>query len=499
MKSPRVLCGVAILCALILSELVLTGCGAAGAYHPIRVTPDFSVTVTSAQAWTGGASGNSTIVVTVGSLAGFNSPVDLTITGASFPSGVTGSFNNATVTPSGTATFTITSTSGKPANGNYPFTIVGTSGSLTHSAATSLFVPGPVQVESLIPPGAMEGDDGGAITTYIRNNPVVSGGTFQVEWSSIDQGPSAGANQYNWVYTDGLIQPWILAGRKVNIIFWANSDNPTTTCVGNNWSQYGADGTGNCAIPSYVWTALTSANYVQCTPPNATGPQRIPNYFNSAFQTNYQAFMKEAIAHYGAMSGVGYIRFGLGRGGETLPVGDWDSGDACSAQFAVWGLTDSTITSLWEPYLKTMLDYEASHNSVGVQLMVGITPMNSNQPPDFVANTAAPLGIGFGSQGLNQGDMSNPPSSCTADWCNLFSTYTGQVPLELQTVGQSCITASSCTTGSLKTLLPFAVDNKATIIELYYQDWLTAFDSNYSPYDSSGGYKTAITNAATGQ
>jgi hypothetical protein len=496
MKSPGVLCVFAIIYTLILAS-----CGGGGGNHPGGITPDFSVVVTSAQAWNGGASGNSTIIVTIGSVAGFSSPVALTITGANFPSGVSGSFDHTTVTPPGTTTFTITSTSGKPADGNYPFTIVGTSGSLTHSASTSLFVPGPVKVESLIPPGAMDGNDSGAITTYIQNNPVVSGGTFQVEWSSIDQGPSAGANQYNWAYTDGLVRPWIAAGRKVNFVFWANSDSPTTTCVGNNWSQYGEDGTGNCAIPSYVWTALTSSNYVTCQPPNATGPQRIPNYLDPGhvFQTNYQAFIKAAIAHYGSMSGVGYIRFGLGRGGETLPVGGWDSSDACGLQFAAWGLTDATVTATWEPYLKTMLDFEASNNGPHVQLMVGITPMLVNVVPDFVANTAAPLGIGFGSQGLNQNDMSSPPGSCTADWCNLFNTYTGQVPLELQTVGQSCITPSSCTTGSLDSLLPFAVDNKATIIELYYQDWLTAFDQNYSPYDSSGGYQTAITNATKGQ
>jgi hypothetical protein len=497
MSSPKILCSFAI-----VFTLILVGCGGGGV-QPIHITPDFSVNISSAQAWTGGASGESTIVVAIGSVAGFSNPVTLSITGTNFPAGVTGSFgqtgDQTTVTPPGQATFTITSTNGKPPDGNYPFSIVGTSGSLTHSTSTSLFVPGPVKMESLVPPGAMEGPDGGAIQHYIQNNPVVTGGTFQVEWSSIDQGPSAGANQYNWSYNDGLIQAWITAGRKANIVFWANSDDPTTTCVGNNWSQYGQDGTGNCAIPSYVWTALGSSNFATCTPPNASGPQQIPNYFDSAFQTNYKAFIKAALAHYGSNFGsnIGYIRFGLGRGGETLPVGDWDSGDACSAKFAGWGLTDSTITTTWEPYLQTMLDFEANNNPSNVQLMAGMTPMNGNGVPIFVAATVVPLKIGIGSQGLSKSDINNCDGSA-ADWCNLFSLYTGLVPLELQTVGQSC-TDNSCTTGSLDNVLPWAVDNKATIVELYYQDWLTAFDSSFSPYDSSKGYANAITNAATGQ
>jgi hypothetical protein len=501
MKFPRILCGLAITSVLIL----ISGCGG-GAKSQISIgqTPDFSLTVTAAQAWTGGGSGNSTITVAVGATGNFAGTVTLTITGASFPAGVSGAFNNTSVTAPSSATFTITSTGGKPPSGNYPFTIVGTSGSLTHSAATSLFVPGPIKMEALIPPGGMESSDAAAaaIGQYIQVNPVVTGGTFQVEWSSIDQGPAAAASQYNWAYSDGLLQQWSAAGKQVNFIFWANSDSGTTTCSGYDYSQYGQDGTGNCAIPTYVWSALGASNYTTCTPSNSSGPQQIPNYFATAFQSNYQAFIKAAIAHYASNSSIGYLRFGLGRGGETIPVADWDTqGDPCSTAFTNWGLTDSTVTSTWQPYLQTMMDFEAANNPSGVQLLVGITPMNTNGStpvPDFVANTAVPLGIGFGSQGFQQSDMSNPPSSCTADWCNLFNEYTGQVPLELQTVGQSCINANSCATGSLVTLLPFAVDNKATILEIYYQDWLTAFDPNYSPYDSSGGYATALTNAAAG-
>jgi len=474
-----------------LGAALLTGCG--GGSHQSGGTPDFALSIRSSQAWSGGNAGSAAIVVSVKSLAGFSGTVALSTT--NLPNGITGSFSPASVDASGNSTLTLTSTNGKPADGNYPFTITGTSGNLTNSSNAALFVPGPVKMESIIPPGAMEGSDGAAIQTYIMSNAVVTGPTFQVEWSAIDS--DGNPAHYSWSYIDSLIQAWTSppVSKKANIIFWANSDSATTTCAGNSWSQFGEDGTGNCAIPTYVWNALGSSNYVTCTPSNANGPQRIPNYFDAAFQTNYQTFIRAAIAHFASNASIGYIRFGLGRGGETLPVGDWDSGDACSQQFTAWGLTDSTITTKWEPYLQTMLNFEAQNNPSGVQLMVGITPVGSAGVPDFVANTAVPLKTGFGSQGFQKSDMTNPPNSCNADWCNLFNTYTGQVPLELQTVGQS----NSCTAGSLVNLLPFAVNNKVTILEIFYEDWLTAFDPNYSPYDGTGAYASALTSAATGQ
>jgi hypothetical protein len=60
----------------------------------------------------------------------------------------------------------------------------------------------------------------------------------------------------------------------------------------------------------------------------------------------------------------------------------------------------------------------------------------------------------------------------------LFAQYSGQVPTELQTYMQSC-PDNSCTTGSLVDLIPWAVANHAKVFEIYYQDWLTAYDPNY--------------------
>jgi len=480
MKFPPLLPVVAAACVCML------GCGmGGGSGHPGHVNPDFVLSLSSAQSWSGGASGSEVYTIQVRFVGGFSGTVALAVTG--LPNGITGTLSALSISASGTSTLTLTGA--EPAIGSYPFTISGTSGSLAHTVDTSLFVPGPVATNVLIPPGALDGSDGPKITNYLENNPTVTGGTFQVEWSAIDNGSS-----YNWSYSDNLYSAWATLGKKVNFIFWANADSSSSDCTDG---QFGDPTAGNCAVPMYVWQALGSKNYTVCTPSNADGPQRIPNYFNSAFQDNYKSFIKAMLAHYGNGNypKLGYIRIGLGRGGETIPVGDWDSGDACSEAFASWGLNDNTITTTWEPYLQSMLNVEAQNNPGNVQLMVGITPMTGGGVPQFVANTAVPLKIGFGSQGLQESDVNNC-AGATADWCDLFNTYTGKVPLELQTVAQSC-PDNSCVTGSLANLLPFAVFNKVTILEIYYQDWLVAYDPNYPGYTQS--YQAVLESANTGQ
>ena len=326
-------------------------------------------------------------------------------------------------------------------------------------------------MEVLMPNGSASNT--ALVQKYLASNAAVAGFTFDVQWADFDNG-----NKYDFATTDAILAPWLKTGKKVNLIVWANADNGSTTCT-----NYGANGTANCAIPAYVWTALGSTNYAACPTQYGSTPQRIPNSLDPKFQAEYQAAMKAVVAYYGSNPGIGYIRFGLGHGGETLPVSSWTT---CFP--TKWGVTIST----WEGYLKTMLEYEASLKSPK-QLLVGVTPMGSpgDEVPDYVASVAAPLGIGFGSQGLEKSDVSNCAKS-TADWCNLFAKYKS-VPHELQTLLQSC-SNDTCTTGSLTVLLPFAVKQGATIIELYYQDWFTAFDPSYPGYTAT--YAKAIQVAA---
>jgi len=330
------------------------------------------------------------------------------------------------------------------------------------------------------------------VQTYLVNNSAapVTGANFSVQWADIDQGPGT-SPQYVWTSVDSEIQPWQAAGKRVNLILWAVSDAATNT-----------------ATPQYVWNNLAPLS--ETTTCNG---EEIPDYFDAAnFQTPYLAFIQAALQKYGSDSTIGYMRIGLGHGGETYPAPGYGSDPTCTTAFNSWGYTDTT----WTNYLNSMLGQEASLNSSNKQLMVGIVgdgpggTGGQNTVADAVAATAVaerPFPIGFGSQGLQSGDISDYPN-CTADWCNLFSQYTGQVPLELQTLGPSCPAGvGECpsdvnenATGSLVPLLPFAASNKVTILELYYQDWLIAYDPNY-PGNSTYGtaYATAIGNAAAGK
>jgi hypothetical protein len=115
--------------------------------------------------------------------------------------------------------------------------------------------------------------------------------------------------------------------------------------------------------------------------------------------------------------------------------------------------------------------------------------------PSAVAATAVPAHIGFGSQGLQAADVTGYPR-CSSDWCNLFDQYAGMVPLELQTIAASDPSGAG-QTGSLTTLVPFAISHHAAVLEIYYQDWLLAFDPSYPGYDQYGAaYAKVLTEAS---
>jgi hypothetical protein len=297
-----------------------------------------------------------------------------------------------------------------------------------------------------------------ALQTYVISNPAVSGANFAVPWSDIDQGPGA-SPQYVWTSIDDQLQPWMAAGKKVNIIVWPVS--------------YGAT---NTATPGYVLQDLGTVNTTTCN------GETIPNYFAAAFQTPYRAFMAQVVQHFSSNASVGYIRFGLAQGGESFPALGFDQDPICSNAFkgsSGWGWT----TTGWTNYLTSMLDYEKSLASPK-QLMVGINLVeNDLNIPNAVAAKAVANGIGFGNQGLQLNDSVhfNAGQPCQGNWCALFNRYSGQVPLELQTVSQSDPSGGP-PVGSLADLLPFAVSQHANVFEIYWEDWLVAYDPAFPGY-----------------
>jgi hypothetical protein len=282
---------------------------------------------------------------------------------------------------------------------------------------------------------------------YLLHNPVVCGANFYAVWSEVDKGPGA-SPRYDWSRLDEQMEPWIAAGKEVNLIVWATGYNARAHVT-----------------PDHVFSKVDS---IEC--PNFG---RVPVFWEKGFMREYQAFMAAVVQKYGKNSALGYIRFGLGAGGETFP--------ACMYALKNKGFTPG----VWRQYTLDMLDYEKSLNSPK-QLMVGINTFGN--PPDFgyanaVAKRAIENGIAIGSQGwsIRDRDRDTAGEPCEVDWCHIFREAAGKVPLELQTLKQSNADRSG-PIGSMVELLPFALRFKVQIFEIYLQDWLIAYDPGNPDY-----------------
>jgi len=301
-----------------------------------------------------------------------------------------------------------------------------------------------------------------ARASVLLHNPAVCGANFYLVWNQIDRGPQANP-RYDWSSIEGQIAPWVKAGKKVNLIVWA-------TTYSKNAS----------ATPEWVFAKVPSVN---CP---AFG--HVPVFWNSEFMSSYQSFISAVVEHFGSNPAVGYIRFGLGAGGEIFP--------ACMYFMKDQGFSDDT----WRKYIFAMLDYQKSLNSPK-QLAVGLNAYGEPPKLDFsaaVAERAVKDGIAIGNQGLSADDARNDAAGkpCMADWCRIFRQARGKVPLILQTLGPTRPDHSG-DVGSLVDMLPFAVSQRVQIFEIYVQDWLVAYDPGspgYAQYHAE--YQKALEDAA---
>jgi hypothetical protein len=295
-------------------------------------------------------------------------------------------------------------------------------------------------------------------TKYILENPVVCGADIFVVWGEVDRGPDA-SPRYDWSSVDQQIAPWVKAGKVVNLIVWT---------------------------VSYEHQAAASPKYVLSKGPTVDCPHfgDVPIFWEKYFKDNYQAFMSALVEKYGANPSLGYIRFGLGGGGETMPP--------CRFEFKRrYGLTNER----WLSYLFEMMDYEKSLHSPK-QILVSLM----GQEPEMsvqVAEHAVKDGLAIGIQGLAADDMQNYKAgrTCKGNWCEMWKKYSGKVPLELQSLSKSEPDGSG--TGSLVDLLPFALSLHTQIVEIYIPDWLLAYDPSdptYPRYHSE--YQQALEKAA---
>jgi hypothetical protein len=320
-------------------------------------------------------------------------------------------------------------------------------------------------------PNAANGEYQGGIAADLLNNPAVCGADFQVHWNSIDQGPGANP-QYNFSKTDAEIAPWLEAGKEVNLIVQMVGYGPNASYV-----------------PAY---ALEGVPTFHCGESSVT-----PAFWTPSYETAYRGFVAAFLHHYEVVPGIGYLRFGLGTGGETFPVLN-STAPGCASQLDA---ADFSIP-LWNNYLTGMLSFERSLHPT-VQLMVALNSVFSGTPDNVTTTVAAAAvadGIGIGSEGLEASNYAKVTPSGVGcggfGWCQQFEEHAGQVPLELQPYGPSSPNGSG-PVGSLVPLLSFSLTQHAQIFEVYFVDWLIAFDPGYPGYATwHVAYANALESAA---
>ncbi|MCB0769244.1 MAG: hypothetical protein KDC00_02435 [Flavobacteriales bacterium] len=125
--------------------------------------PDYTLEVTNNTA-TACRPNNTSYTIQVGSLAGYNSPVTLSLSG--LPAGLNASFNPNPVTPAGTSTLTISNT-GSGSIGTFPMTLNATSAAGPKNLALSLVISQtPAQTTLVSPADGATGVSGGSALTW---------------------------------------------------------------------------------------------------------------------------------------------------------------------------------------------------------------------------------------------------------------------------------------------------------------------------------------------
>ncbi|MEO8368200.1 MAG: M23 family metallopeptidase, partial [Candidatus Solibacter sp.] len=249
--------------------------------------PDFSVNaLPAARTIVTGSSASYTINTTA--LAGFAGSIGFTLTG--LPSGVTAGFSPATVTGTGSSTLTLTTTAAV-VPGTYPLTIMGASGTLSHTTGVTLTV---------IPP-ATGGTLNGAMATPAATVQLTTEGTL--DWAHWGL---ATATDFNHKAVTQQISNITMVGPTAAARYANNS-------TGYTWT----DGT-----PTVSATNTTTGLYVpgqgkgfQITVPADTTPRTLKVYLG-AWRTQGQL-----VAHLSDASAADYADTSLNNSAGVTTVG----------------------------------------------------------------------------------------------------------------------------------------------------------------------------------
>jgi hypothetical protein len=313
----------------------------------------------------------------------------------------------------------------------------------------------------------------GSYNTASISNPNVGGVVINFSWGAVE--PQQGT--LNFGPADHEIASWVAAGKKIvfQIRFLSQKGNNAST-VSDCSTANGPDDLPPWEVARIPHLCDTTHNMI------------IPDYFNSTFQADAQAYVKAIAQHYANSpyrSSIIYVRIATGTGGEqNLLMGC--RFETCHSsyvsyvqQLQSWGYTPTALIN----YDQTMLSaYKAAFNYTTVIYAISqpipeigrlnINPATGNMVFVDVAQWAAANGIGLGQMGLNP----NPSYPAGGGLDQLISNILAKYPntyIQFQTVGP--VTSAADVQGDIAN----ATQLHGRSIEWYEQD---INNLSYQPY-----------------
>lgn len=350
-----------------------------------------------------------------------------------------------------------------------------------------------------------------SLLKVIGTDPTLCGVSFVINWRDVN--PARGV--YDWSYVDGsapppnvptpapgaspmptnIAYPYFHAGLRVNLLF---ADGPEIGSV-------------NDVTPDYVTDPVSAGGdgvpMINCSPmPGKPSIPSQPYYPNATFEADWATFIAAAVAHFSGESpispNVGYMRFGQGFGTEELPGHGYDGGKGSSTWSAqqpgcmdAWtstSLTPPLTVASWKTHSLHVVQAIASAAQAAgstKQMMIALNAYtgDTRQPigsfggyelTNAVAAAAAGSGIGFGTENLGDTNpvikpCSESRSSPNLYWCPpVRAPFANSVPIEFQTITETTPGTSKNGSLNIQTILKYAINNKAQILELYPSEWL---------------------------
>jgi len=176
------------------------------------IVSDFSISA-SPSSQTVVAGNGTSYTASLGSVNGFGSAVNLSVSG--LPTGATGTFSPTSVTPVGSSTLTV-NTTGTTAAGTYTLTITGTAGNLSHSTTVTLIVTAPAGL-----PAPWVDADIGAVG--VAGSASYSSPTFTLNGSGSDIWSTADMFNYAYQPTSGDLAIAARVASQESTAAWAKA------------------------------------------------------------------------------------------------------------------------------------------------------------------------------------------------------------------------------------------------------------------------------------